>query len=97
MKGLSLGFKVEYSLFSDPKRRNICLHLGAKLIRFPWTVLLDVLHILLTSHTEFPKSHERTGLGVSNKIFPVLGYLPWAQRQPHKIPLDSPWTFYKFC
>jgi hypothetical protein len=64
MKGLALGFKVEYSLFSDPKIRNISLRLRANLIRFPWTVSLDILQILLTSRTEFQKSHERTGLGI---------------------------------
>jgi hypothetical protein len=42
MKGLALGFKVEYSLCSDPKIRNIGLRLGANLIRFPWTVILDI-------------------------------------------------------
>jgi hypothetical protein len=73
MKGLGLGCKVEYSFFSDPKKRNMGLLLGANLIRFPWTVILDILQILLTSRTEFQKSHGRTGLGILNKIFPVLG------------------------
>jgi hypothetical protein len=52
------------------------LLLGANLIRFPWTVILDILQILLTSRTEFQKSHGRTGLGILNKIFPVLGIFP---------------------
>jgi hypothetical protein len=64
---LALGFKVEYSLFSDPKIRNIGLRLGANLIRFPWTVILDILRILLTSRMEFPKNHERTGMGFKIK------------------------------
>jgi hypothetical protein len=65
MKVLGLRFKVENSLFLDPTIRNIGLWLGANLIRFPWTtVILDILQILLTSRTEFQKSHERTELGI---------------------------------
>jgi hypothetical protein len=62
MKGLGLGFKVEYSLFSAPKIFR--LRLGANLIRFPGMVILDILQLLLMSSTEFQKSHERTKLGI---------------------------------
>jgi len=62
MKGLGFRFKVENSLFLDPTIRNIRLRLGANLIRFPWTLILDILLILLS--TEFQKSHERTELGI---------------------------------
>jgi hypothetical protein len=35
MKGLALGFKVEYSLFLDPKIRNINLRLRGKPHKIP--------------------------------------------------------------
>jgi hypothetical protein len=63
MKGLGLRFKVEYSLFSDPKTRNMGLRLGANIIRFPSTVTLDILQILLTSCTHFKKLMKGLGLG----------------------------------